>query len=1159
MLQVLSIFWNLASIDESERVESASLLVQRLKESQESFQPKDNTLQGFDASLQHCSPTIRYCTKRLLKGLTSSRQGARQGFSLALTAILQHVGCFRPKDLAVLLDAMQEFTAGSDRDELFGQIFGLGSLVRSTIAIDSDTATRIIDNAIRLANQKSFLREAAATVIIELVHALISSSSALLTNIIASSEPLKEWLTMPVDSSCPEALALAVQLWKFLPVDVCKDCPLLPTATTCKGPSIDLFLAHDKTKSKKKATKDDAAAAAAFFAHKHLETLVPVLRPSTACHPRMNIAWQTLLNLLIPYSHQQRVTANLDQLAAFWIVLVEKDIFQSASHERKYLGFLLFHTMVSTIKAECVVSLLTPNFLRSMGNNISKKDTLLHTVAQQCMDDISSLLGNIPDTTAKNNIIVALDTHGGSLGAKLLAIANKALHHAKADHQDVVDDKKEVADVKKLVKEFESENSEKGTSRRKWILGHLNRVVKGAHTPAMARQEVLLFYLRHGLFAATSSQLANDSDGNDDYGEEEEMRKQCASHLIAAVDGLCKQTAKQAKDNDVDFAVVAVKHAEKLEKTKDLRLATPSTAVSEASLVTLRSLLEKLTQQGHSDGNKKLLDSLKYLVCLLELYTIAQPTSADADLASDLHRIYTEKFVVHDAENSEDGKKSTKSMVPAKKTTRNSKKTAGDDDDEEDDSIFWSDALVDVVLTLLSRNESPLPSAPLRDAAERVFKSFAGEITSTGVRDLLQVITRSFDDKDDDVDDDDDDGMEEIDMEDVDDDEEEEEGREEEEEEEGEEGEEEEEEEEEQEDEEDDDDDIPDATDEQMFRMDTQLAAYFASARSSRDSKQARQDAVNFKLRAIACLEAFMKKAPQSPLLITLPAPLLAALVAAYKPGGDKVIAERLTSIVRHQFGRCKIGVIEEDAIIDNQPEEALRGQLHKSLYYASRGDIKPVLDAAAIAYAFLQRAANNSGQSGLKRVADESASAALSDVFDKKKTRLHKPFFQQLFQRVPAVATFVLRSLMHHSVTSRNEYLQLEAFDLFSMAVKASDAVAVAGTLKKNSKKLSEVLVFAVNGTFSKPQRRATAIKSLCAAGQALYSHGTCFGEVLSAKEKQNFFETVESIKGQQEDGCQQQIERLVGFMTASGTLERSKRPRGNGATGVRVSKRLK
>ena len=44
----------------------------------------------------------------------------------------------------------------------------------------------------------------------------------------------------------------------------------------------------------------------------------------------------------------------------------------------------------------------------------------------------------------------------------------------------------------------------------------------------------------------------------------------------------------------------------------------------------------------------------------------------------------------------------------------------------------WQDALLDVLLALLSRQGDALPSAALRDACEAVFRAVAPQLTPTG-------------------------------------------------------------------------------------------------------------------------------------------------------------------------------------------------------------------------------------------------------------------------------------------------------------------------------------------------------------------------------------------------------------------------------------------
>ncbi len=51
---------------------------------------------------------------------------------------------------------------------------------------------------------------------------------------------------------------------------------------------------------------------------------------------------------------------------------------------------------------------------------------------------------------------------------------------------------------------------------------------------------------------------------------------------------------------------------------------------------------------------------------------------------------------------------------------------------EEEESAPWMDRLMDVMLSLLSIPAGALPSAPLRDAVETLFRTCAGHLTSAG-------------------------------------------------------------------------------------------------------------------------------------------------------------------------------------------------------------------------------------------------------------------------------------------------------------------------------------------------------------------------------------------------------------------------------------------
>jgi hypothetical protein len=74
--KLLQFFWDLASVDAFQRASTTKELILHLKESTDKA--------GTDLIL----PATEYTLKRLIRGLNSSREGARQGFATALTQVL---------------------------------------------------------------------------------------------------------------------------------------------------------------------------------------------------------------------------------------------------------------------------------------------------------------------------------------------------------------------------------------------------------------------------------------------------------------------------------------------------------------------------------------------------------------------------------------------------------------------------------------------------------------------------------------------------------------------------------------------------------------------------------------------------------------------------------------------------------------------------------------------------------------------------------------------------------------------------------------------------------------------------------------------------------------------------------------------------------------
>eukprot|EP00889_Picochlorum_renovo_P003525 jgi/Picre1/30555/NNA_005917.t1 len=191
---------------------------------------------------------------------------------------------------------------------------------------------------------------------------------------------------------------------------------------------------------------------------------------------------------------------------------------------------------------------------------------------------------------------------------------------------------------------------------------------------------------------------------------------------------------------------------------------------------------------------------------------------------------------------------------------------------------------------------------------------------------------------------------------------------------------------------------IPDATDEQMFQMDSMLGAYFAN-HTKKSKKQIQDDMINFKLRVISCAEMFMRRSSDSVLLIEFPVPLLTSMVSASRPEGSRVLQERLSGLIRNKLVKCKCQELANSSTPD---VEMLEQQLRKSLYLASRSPVRLVADCATAAYIFLQKCLRQIEDESVSKLVNDSAIAAVDDYFSKKKSKLTKAFFPDLFRKVP-------------------------------------------------------------------------------------------------------------------------------------------------------------
>lgn len=126
----------------------------------------------------------RHLEKRLFRGLASSRNASRIGFSLVLTELFRHL--FRSPDAAdpkfpgltfdVVLDLLVEKTKPNgtlpgqeEKDLYFGQLFGLQCFVESKVLFlgDGSRWSKVMGLLLELASKKVWMRSQCAWLIVE--------------------------------------------------------------------------------------------------------------------------------------------------------------------------------------------------------------------------------------------------------------------------------------------------------------------------------------------------------------------------------------------------------------------------------------------------------------------------------------------------------------------------------------------------------------------------------------------------------------------------------------------------------------------------------------------------------------------------------------------------------------------------------------------------------------------------------------------------------------------------------------------------------------------------------------------------------------------------------------------------------------------------------
>jgi DNA polymerase phi len=164
----LNSFWDLASDEKDKRITAASQIIVHIK------------CQG------GAGVDTDYALKRLVRGLGSSRESARQGFVSCLCELLITVESINTGTTLSLIDDNTKITGSmkgaEERDLMFGKLFGYLSLIRSgKLLNDEKNVLLIMDQLLDLHNRKGWIREVVCEAFLTLLEVINNDIIILIT------------------------------------------------------------------------------------------------------------------------------------------------------------------------------------------------------------------------------------------------------------------------------------------------------------------------------------------------------------------------------------------------------------------------------------------------------------------------------------------------------------------------------------------------------------------------------------------------------------------------------------------------------------------------------------------------------------------------------------------------------------------------------------------------------------------------------------------------------------------------------------------------------------------------------------------------------------------------------------------------------------------
>ncbi|KAM7250192.1 hypothetical protein ACFE04_022075 [Oxalis oulophora] len=1135
----ISVFKDLASSDLSARHVAAESLVKELQDVQNAYDKLEDKAE-FETSLKleaekddglnDCAPSVRYALRRLIRGISSSRECARQGFALGLTLLVGAVPSIRIDSLLKLIVDLLEYSSSMKgqeaKDNLFGRLFAYGALSRSGRLVKewkSDKNTPYVKEftaaLITLATKKRYLQEPAVSIILDLCEKF--PTEVLLEHVLEA-PGIQEWFEEATSVGNPDALLLALKIREKLAVDSTKFGKLLPNPFS---PST-------------------------LFAADHLSSLVNCLKESTFCQPRVHSVWPVLVNLLLPdvisqaedptavtnslkkHKKNRKTNSSDEEIAkniqSFCEIVIDGSLILS-SHDRKHLAFDILLLLLPRLPASFIPDVLSYKLVQCLMDILSKNDSWLFKVANHVMKELLDWVKN--DDVRRVAIIVALQKHSngkfdsnrktkavkdmmadfkteaGCLlfvqsSIKLFLDEDYSSEGSSDQSQSTTDDNSEIGSLEDKDSGSASPNSD---SLKIWVVEYLPSILKYLKLDPEAKfcvqKEILKFLAVQGLFSSSLGSEVTSFELEEKFrwpktATSSAMCSMCIEQLQVLLAGAQKSDGTHIFANGTepnDLGAYFMRFLGTLRNIPSVSLFRTLSDDEEKAFKDLQEVEARLLREERKCGMSitgHKIHAMRNLLMQLLLQMLLRPGEF-SDAAFELMICCKKSFELSDLLNtSADGEE--------------------EDDDEQPDLM---DVLVDTLLSLL-----PQSSASMRFSIEQVFKFFCDNITDDGLLRMLRVIKKDIkpprhrvadsDDEDDDDEEEDllgieeeDEGLNEVtetretaESDEHTDDSEAVIGA-------GESGN--------VSDGSDDTSNGSDASDDEsdggmddeaMFRMDTYLARIFQEKRNQAGSETAQAQLVQFKLRVLSLLEIFMHENPAKPQVLTAFANLTQAYVIANTAEGNEQLAQRIWGILQKKIFKAKdfpkgeglqLSVLE--ALLEKNLKLASKPFKGKKLIKPTKKQQSNSRDRHKMNLTLAQNStfwilklidSRNFSESELQKVL-EIFQSMLVGYLNNKKSQIKSGFVKEIFRRRVWVGRGVFDFLMEKCVAAKLEYRRVEALELVIDILKlmvppSADESSRKKTLKSHLEKIA-ILVKELVTNMPKKHARVVDVRKFC------------------------------------------------------------------------------